>query len=70
MNKLPVKITLYFLVGFMQLVGSDSAQAQSLSQRRSSPDKILEQRAASLVKLGRTEEAVDLYLELLYLICR
>ncbi len=41
-------------------------EAQSFSRSTSSPDRKLEQRAASLARLGRTEEAVDLYLNLLY----
>lgn len=44
----------------------NSAWSQSLSQRTLSKDRVLEQRAASLARMGRTEAAVDLYLEILY----
>jgi len=39
---------------------------QSLSPRASTPKKLLEQQAASFVRLGRIEEALDIYLDLLY----
>lgn len=40
--------------------------AQRAPRVNSSQEKLLEQRAASLARLGRTEEAIDLYLEILY----
>jgi cellulose synthase operon protein C len=47
-------------------LGLDSARAQLLPDRTKTRDHQLEQRASSLARLGRTEEAVDLYLEILY----
>ena len=66
MNKtFRLSVCLLFVLG-LTLVPSDSAEAQSASRRATSTDNMLEQRASSLARLGRTEEAVDLYLELLY----
>ncbi len=57
-----------YVVLLMILVGPGLhfTQAQSLSRSAKSIDRQKEQRAASLARLGRTEQAVDLYLELLY----
>jgi tetratricopeptide (TPR) repeat protein len=54
--------TLFLVLVFF---GSE-ARGQQLLSRTAVPDKLLEQRAASLVTLGRIEEAVDIYLDLLY----
>ncbi len=60
-----IKTVLFALI-MIQLLSPAVIEAQSLSRRNSSSDRILEQRATSLVRLGRIEEAIDLYLELLY----
>ena len=50
----------------MLLLFFSSTFSQQVFSRATSPDKLLEQRAASLVRLGKVEEAVDIYLNLLY----
>ncbi|MBC8375736.1 MAG: hypothetical protein H8E26_06795 [FCB group bacterium] len=61
-----------FLTGFLLVILAipllllDTAKAQGLPGRTKPQDQILEQRASSLARLGRTEEAVDLYLQILY----
>jgi len=47
-------------------LGIDTASGQGLPRRSSGQSQLLEQRASSLARLGRTAEAVDLYLEILY----
>ena len=60
------------LFGFLMMVltmplwEQATVYAQRLPAVNNSQEKLLEQRAASLARLGRTEEAVDLYLEILY----
>ena len=64
MNKVIPGI-LFVLLSIPHLV-LDTANAQGPQSRTKTQDQIIEQRAASLARLGRTEEAVDLYLEILY----
>lgn len=60
------KVYLFAIFMLAILVYPGTIEAQSSFRRTSSPDRKLEQRAATLARLGKTEEAVDLYLELLY----
>ncbi|MBT4129634.1 MAG: hypothetical protein HOD43_11450, partial [Candidatus Marinimicrobia bacterium] len=62
------RVILKFLLVLMLVphLGLDRAKAQLLPNRTKTRDHQLEQRASSLARLGRTEEAVDLYLEILY----
>ena len=64
MNK--VNQWLFLLVVLIPLLLLETANAQGLPTRPKSNDQLLEKRASSLARLGRTEEAVDLYLEILY----
>ena len=57
---------LFAMIWLTTLAYPGSLEAQSFSRTTLSSDRKLEQRAASLARLGKTEEAVDLYLELLY----
>ncbi len=57
---------LFLLFLSIQLLSVETANAQGFPSRTESNDQLLEKRASSLVRLGRTEEAVDLYLEILY----
>ncbi len=50
----------------IHLVAIDPAIGQNISRRSRVNEQLLEKRAASLARLGRAEEAVDLYLEILY----
>jgi len=64
MNRIIIGLLLLFMS--MSHLGLDKVSAQSRVGRSVAKDQMLEQRAASLARLGRTEEAVDLYLEILY----
>ncbi len=66
MNRYLLTGLLFFFMTLIPEMGIQIARAQRVPIRTLSPDKQMEQRAASLARLGRTEEAVDLYLELLY----
>ncbi len=64
MNRVIIRFLIFALsIPFLVV---DEANGQGISGRAKSQDQILEQRASSLARLGRTEEAVDLYLEILY----
>jgi len=55
-----------FTIILVQVLIPPVLEAQSLSRNVLPNNRQLEQRAASLARLGKTEQAVDLYLELLY----
>ena len=66
MNK-SILILVAILILILNTQGSlNSVWSQGLSKRSLPQDRVLEQRAASLARLGRTDAAVDLYLEILY----
>ncbi len=66
MIKLKSRLSMPLFIGLLLCMSLAQGQSQFLPRKASSPDKIVEQRANSLIRLGRIEEAVDLYLELLY----
>ena len=68
MNRKNTNITLILLLLMVLLpsIGFNNVRAQLNLRRTGTGDQALEKRAASMASLGRIEEAVDLYLELLY----
>jgi len=58
--------TFLAVMGMFFLFTPALSEAQSLPRRGLPPGKALEQRAAAMLRLGRPEAAVDLYLEALY----
>ena len=57
---------LFLILLSIPLFFSETAHGQRLLNQTKSNDQVLEKRASSLARLGRTEEAVNLYLEILY----
>ena len=41
-------------------------EAQAIPERAFPPGKVLEKRAAAMVRMGRQAEAIDLYMQALY----
>ncbi|MCF7826906.1 MAG: tetratricopeptide repeat protein [Candidatus Marinimicrobia bacterium] len=66
MNRSLIIIGLLLILLSIPHLGYNTANAQDFRNRSASEDQRLEQRASTLVRLGRTAEAVDLYLEILY----
>jgi len=66
MNRSYLRSLVLLIMSLMLLVNPGQSPAQGLARSATSPDRIKEQRAASLARMGRVEAAVDLYLELLY----
>jgi len=64
MNRVIARLLLVLLI--IPQLGLDIGSAQTFPGRTVTRDHQLEQRAAALARLGRTAEAVDLYLEILY----
>lgn len=58
-----IRITVLLLI---LMLNAEILVGQTLPGRRPPPDRRKEQQAATLARLGRIEEAVNLYLELLY----
>lgn len=58
----------YILLGALSmfLLAVEPGVGQGFPRRSGGQNQLMEQRAASLARLGRIEEAVDLYLEILY----
>jgi tetratricopeptide (TPR) repeat protein len=57
---------LFLLLISLPLFMSETASAQGFTRGNTPDDQMLEKRASSLARLGRTEEAVDIYLQILY----
>ncbi|NQV41282.1 MAG: tetratricopeptide repeat protein [Candidatus Marinimicrobia bacterium] len=56
----------FIIVLSMPIFFPETAYAQRILTQTKSNDQMLEKRASSLARLGKTEEAVDLYLQILY----
>lgn len=65
-NKIKSRLFLVFVLIFIQLLGAGITFGQPIVRKSVPGDRKMEQRAASLARLGRPEEAVDIYLQLLY----
>jgi len=66
MNRLSLSLFVFLGMILLPSMGFDDLTGQLIPRRSKTADQTLEKRAESLANLGRIEEAVDLYLELLY----
>ena len=66
MSKTKSRMRQSLLIILVSLFAFSQAPGQVFPRNANSEEKIVEQRANALIRLGRVEEAVDLYLELLY----